>query len=195
MTERFIFTRYRTLRCSHSGSRTFGAQAPAGGTAVALTNPRVSHLAVLTLRFYRTIVHHTNCYHCGEDADQVIKAVSTRAQVICSACGATRIFIPRFENTGAIGIRTSIGCYDVWEYRGRRAMQKLRGHGPARPHDRVQPLRDPVPQLRLCALLPVQPGVYGEMPSRRSRRGQRSSRTIATACFGHSFAQMPHPLQ
>lgn len=46
--------------------------------------------------------HRTRCYHCGEDADQIIKAVSAQAQVICSACGATRIFIPRFENTGVV---------------------------------------------------------------------------------------------
>lgn len=58
--------------------------------------------------------HRIRCYHCGEDADQIIKAVSAQAQVICSACGATRIFIPRFESTGAAGTCTPIGRYDLW---------------------------------------------------------------------------------
>ena len=61
--------------------------------------------------------HRTDCYHCGEDADQIIKAVSAQAQVVCSACGATRIFVPRFEDTGAVGTCTPIGRYDVWEVR------------------------------------------------------------------------------
>ncbi|HOD86525.1 MAG TPA: hypothetical protein PKK41_07955 [Methanoculleus sp.] len=58
--------------------------------------------------------HRTVCYRCREDADQIVKAVSAQAQVICSACGATRIFIPRFEDTGAIGTCTPIGRYDIW---------------------------------------------------------------------------------
>lgn len=58
--------------------------------------------------------HRTRCYHCGEDADQIIKAVSAQAQVICSACGATRIFIPRFESAGMGGTCTAIGCYELW---------------------------------------------------------------------------------
>lgn len=58
--------------------------------------------------------YRTSCYRCGEVADQIIKAVSAQAQVVCSACGATRIFIPRFENTGISGISTPIGRYDLW---------------------------------------------------------------------------------
>ncbi|HQD26037.1 MULTISPECIES: hypothetical protein [Methanoculleus] len=73
-----------------------------------------SHLAVLTLRFYPTFVHRTRCYHCGKEADQIVKAVSAQAQVICSACAATRIFVPRFENSRGPGVCTPIGCYDVW---------------------------------------------------------------------------------
>lgn len=87
---------------------------------------------MLTLRFCRTVVHRTNCYHCGEDADQVIKAVSTQAQVICSACGATRIFIPRFENTAVIGICTPIGCCDVWNI---EAAGRCKNCGVTGPHD------------------------------------------------------------
>lgn len=58
--------------------------------------------------------YRTDCYHCGEDADQIIKAVSAQAQVICSNCGATRIFIPRFENTEVVGVCTALGRYDIW---------------------------------------------------------------------------------
>ena len=78
-----------------------------------------SHLAVLTLRFYPTFVHRTRCYHCGKEADQIVKAVSAQAQVICSACAATRIFVPRFENSRGPGVCTPIGCYDVWTIRCR----------------------------------------------------------------------------
>lgn len=34
--------------------------------------------------------------------------------MVCSNCGATRIFVPRFENTRAAGIYTPLGRYDVW---------------------------------------------------------------------------------
>lgn len=76
--------------------------------------------------------HRTCCYHCSEDADQIIKAVPTQAQVICSACGATRIFIPRFVNTGAIGICTPIGRYDVWTL---EADGRCKNCGVTGPHD------------------------------------------------------------
>jgi len=76
--------------------------------------------------------YRTRCYHCGEDAPQIIKAVSTQAQVICSACGATRIFIPRFENTETIGICTPIGCYDVWNI---EAAGRCKNCGVTGPHD------------------------------------------------------------
>lgn len=56
----------------------------------------------------------TTCYHCHETADQVIKAVSSQAQVACAHCGATRIFLPRLEDVSAEGTYTSISCYDIW---------------------------------------------------------------------------------
>lgn len=97
MSERFIFTRHRT----------FGARTPVLVPSVLKLLPgRQSHS--------RTLAHRTRCYHCGEDADQIVKAVSAQAQVICSACGAIRIFIPRFEDTGTIGTCTAIGRYDLW---------------------------------------------------------------------------------
>ncbi|MDD3933386.1 MAG: hypothetical protein PHP55_05960 [Methanoculleus sp.] len=78
--------------------------------------------------------HRTRCYHCGEDVDQIIKAVSAQTQVICSTCGATRIFIPRFENTGTVGVCTLIGRYDVWNI---EAGARCKNCGVARPHDLV----------------------------------------------------------
>ncbi|MBP2147002.1 putative Zn finger protein [Methanofollis sp. W23] len=58
--------------------------------------------------------HRTVCYRCHEEADQVIKAVSSQAQVVCDHCGATRIFLPRVEEVGAEGAYTPISCYEVW---------------------------------------------------------------------------------
>ena len=58
--------------------------------------------------------YKTDCYHCHADADQVIKVVPQQAQVICSNCGATRVFIPRIHEVGSSGSFTPISCYDVW---------------------------------------------------------------------------------
>ncbi|MFA7562210.1 MAG: hypothetical protein WCY70_02100 [Methanoculleus sp.] len=76
--------------------------------------------------------YRTDCYHCGKDADQVITVVSAQAQVACSACGATRVFIPRFENTGAIGTCTPIGRYDLWAI---KADGRCKNCGVTGPHD------------------------------------------------------------
>ncbi len=59
--------------------------------------------------------HRVKCYHCGVEADQVIKAVSSQAQVVCSNCGATRIFVPKIEEQTKTGVSTPLGCYEVWE--------------------------------------------------------------------------------
>jgi hypothetical protein len=170
---------HRTLRCSHSGSAEPSCIAPCGAHTPVLPNRRASH-QLLPLRRGRRPGYKSGLHTGAGD-------------LLCLR-GDTDIHPAVREHRSDRDLHADRVLRRM-EYRGRRAMQKLRGHGPARPHDRVQPLHDPVPQLRLCALLPVQPGVYGEMPCRRSRRGQRSSRTIAMACFGHSFAQMPHPLQ
>ncbi len=45
----------------------------------------------------------------------MIKIVPQQAQVICSNCGATRIFIPRIHDVGTQGSFTPISCYDVWK--------------------------------------------------------------------------------
>ncbi|HUK38276.1 MAG TPA: hypothetical protein VLV30_04080 [Methanomicrobiales archaeon] len=59
--------------------------------------------------------YRTSCYNCGKEVDQVIKAVRAQAQVACSNCGATRIYIPRASEVGKPGLYTKIGCYDVWD--------------------------------------------------------------------------------
>ncbi|MDK2989409.1 hypothetical protein [Methanoculleus sp.] len=76
--------------------------------------------------------HRTRCYRCGEAADQVIKAVSAQAQVTCSSCGATRIFVPRFENIGATWVCTPLGRYDIWRIEADAACKYC---GVAGPHD------------------------------------------------------------
>lgn len=77
--------------------------------------------------------HRVPCYHCGKEADQVIKAVSSQAQVVCSNCGATRIFVPRAEETTP-GKRTftRIGCYDVWNL---QTVAPCKNCGVTGPHD------------------------------------------------------------
>jgi len=59
--------------------------------------------------------HRTECYNCHQVADQIIKAVSSQAQVVCANCGATRIFVPRRESVEKEGTYTPISCYDVWD--------------------------------------------------------------------------------
>jgi len=73
--------------------------------------------------------YRTDCYNCGEDADQVIKAVSSQAQVICSNCGATRIFVPRFVNMDIPGACTPLGRYDVWSLRTDAQCKNCGVHG------------------------------------------------------------------
>ena len=38
--------------------------------------------------------YRTDCYHCGQIADQIIKAVPYKAEVACDNCGATRSLSP-----------------------------------------------------------------------------------------------------
>jgi hypothetical protein len=64
-------------------------------------------------RFIFTKIN-TDCYHCKQVADQIIKAVPYQAQVACQNCGMTRIFIPRIEDVTQPGTFTPIRCYEVW---------------------------------------------------------------------------------
>jgi uncharacterized Zn finger protein len=59
--------------------------------------------------------YRTDCYHCKQVADQLIKAVPYQAQVACDNCGATRVFVPRVQDVAKVGSFTKIGCYDIWE--------------------------------------------------------------------------------
>ncbi len=59
--------------------------------------------------------HRTDCYHCKQVADQIIKAVPNKAQVACDNCGATRVFVPRIQEVAQPGSFTPIGKYPVWE--------------------------------------------------------------------------------
>jgi hypothetical protein len=59
--------------------------------------------------------YRTGCYHCRQEADQIIKAVPYKAEVACDNCGATRVFIPRIEDVDEAGTLTKIGKYPVLE--------------------------------------------------------------------------------
>lgn len=59
--------------------------------------------------------YRTDCYHCKQVADQIIKAMPYKAQVACDNCGATRVFVPRIEDVTKPGTFTRIGKYPVWE--------------------------------------------------------------------------------
>ena len=59
--------------------------------------------------------YRTDCYHCKQTADQIIKAVPYKAEVACDNCGATRVFVPRIEDVTREGTYTKIGCYDTWK--------------------------------------------------------------------------------
>ncbi len=59
--------------------------------------------------------YRTDCYHCKQYADQIIKAVPYKAEVACDNCGATRIFVPRIEDVSREGTFTEIGRYDLWK--------------------------------------------------------------------------------
>lgn len=76
--------------------------------------------------------YRTTCYSCGVEADQIIKAVRSQAQVICAHCGATRVFLPRTSEVGKKGLYTPIGCYDLWEL---VADAPCRNCGVEGPHD------------------------------------------------------------
>ena len=62
-----------------------------------------------------SIKYRIDCYHCRADADQMIKVVPQQAQVVCSSCGATRIFVPKMAEISEKGDYTPISCYDVWQ--------------------------------------------------------------------------------
>ena len=74
--------------------------------------------------------HHTDCYHCLKETDQIIKAVAFQAQVVCDNCGATRVFIPRIEDVALPGTFDKIGCYDVWNLDKTAECRNCHGTGP-----------------------------------------------------------------
>ncbi|MCC7564883.1 MAG: hypothetical protein KO206_01205 [Methanomicrobiaceae archaeon] len=91
--------------------------------------------------------HRAYCYHCGQVADQVIKAVSAQAQVTCSNCGATGIYVPRVENVETPGIFTPIDCHDLWNLTADAACKHCRVEGP---HDLVIGCRHFTTRCRNC---------------------------------------------
>jgi hypothetical protein len=58
--------------------------------------------------------NRTTCYHCQQEADQVIKAVPNVAEVVCDNCGATRMYVPVDQDVRREGDYVKPGCYDIW---------------------------------------------------------------------------------
>ncbi|MDD1701961.1 MAG: hypothetical protein LUQ31_03130 [Methanoregula sp.] len=56
----------------------------------------------------------TDCYHCRQVADQIIRAEPNRAEVACDACGATRVFVPRIEDVDEAGLFSRTGPWPAW---------------------------------------------------------------------------------
>ena len=91
--------------------------------------------------------YRTDCYHCRQIADQIIKAVPYRAQVVCDNCGATRVFVPRIEDVVKPGAFTKIGKYPVWELVANAECRNCHVTGP---HDLSVGTRHLTVQCRNC---------------------------------------------
>lgn len=91
--------------------------------------------------------YRTDCYHCRQVADQIIKAVPYKAEVACENCGATRIFIPRIEDITTAGTFTRIGCYDMWNLLEQAGCRNCHVYGP---HDVIIGCRHFTVRCRNC---------------------------------------------
>jgi uncharacterized Zn finger protein len=89
----------------------------------------------------------TDCYHCHQIADQIITAVPYQAQVACSNCGATRVFVPRIEDVAEPGSFSKIGPYPVWSLIEDAECRNCRVTGP---HDLSVGTRHVTVQCRNC---------------------------------------------
>ena len=93
------------------------------------------------------LTHRTDCYHCKQVADQIIKAVPYKAQVACDNCGATRVFVPRIQDVSQPGTFTKIGCYDTWQLESTAECRHCHVTGP---HDIVIGCRHFTVRCRNC---------------------------------------------
>lgn len=89
----------------------------------------------------------TDCYHCKQHVDQIIKAVPNQARVACDNCGATRVFVPRSEDVDAAGTLTKIGKYPVWELTEEALCRHCKTVGP---HDLIVSSRHLTVRCRNC---------------------------------------------
>ena len=105
--------------------------------------------------------YRTDCYHCKELADQIIKAVPYQAQVACNNCGATRVFVPRSEDVDAAGTLTRIGKYPVWEWCRTPRAGTVKLPAPRCDREFTAPHR-PLPELPFHALLQIRSRIYSQ---------------------------------
>jgi len=100
----------------------------------------------MTERFIFTR-YRTTCNNCKEEADQIIKAVSSQAQVVCSHCGATGIYLPRIEEVGSQCIYTPIDCHELWNVAADAHCKNCEMTGP---HDLIIGCRHFTTRCRNC---------------------------------------------
>ncbi len=104
------------------------------------------HASCMNDRFISTS-YRTDCYHCREVADQIIRAMPNRADVICEACGATRVFVPRIEDVDETGKYAGPGRWPVWSLAVDAACRNCKTNGP---HDITVSCRAITVRCRNC---------------------------------------------
>jgi hypothetical protein len=91
--------------------------------------------------------YRTDCYHCRKNADQHIVASPNRADVACTSCGATRVFVPRMEEVDEEGVFKKPGRWPVWSLAAEAACRHCGFFGP---HDLTVSCRTITVQCRHC---------------------------------------------
>ncbi len=91
--------------------------------------------------------YRTDCYHCRKTADQHIVATPNRANVACTSCGATRVFVPRMEDVDEAGAFKKPDRWPVWAI---TTDASCRNCGVTGPHDLVVSCRTITVQCRNC---------------------------------------------
>jgi len=92
--------------------------------------------------------YRTDCYHCRRLADQHIVASPNRADVACTYCGATRVFVPRMEEVDEAGTFKNPGRWPVWSIMVDAACRHCGFLGP---HDLTVSCRTITARCRHCS--------------------------------------------
>jgi predicted nucleic-acid-binding Zn-ribbon protein len=93
------------------------------------------------------ITRQTTCHHCTQVADHIIKVVPYKAEVACTNCGSTRVFVPRIQDVSRPGAFTPISCHDIWELKTDAECRNCHVTGP---HDLMIACRHLTVRCRNC---------------------------------------------